>query len=347
MYEYFLKQLRLFSKISSPSSMEENIQKTFSNEIQNYVDTVDQDAIGNVIAFRKGTLDKRIMIIAHGDEIGMLINYISNDGFLSFQPIGGIDETILQGQRVIIKHNEGNVIGVIGKFETSENRNRNVTLKYEQLWIDIGATSKDDALKMVSLGDYATFYPTFECLPNGIISAKSLDNRVGLTIICDIAKRLSNEQGIEPSIYFVSSVQEEIGSRGAITTAYNIQPDISITIDVTFASDYPSSDPKKRGDIKLSGGPVISLGADVDIRLQKILITRAEKGKIPYQIGINGRTSCTDASKIQISRNGVYSGILSIPCRYMHSPIEMVSLNDMYNASKLLFELIKSYKEWR
>lgn len=338
--------LKILTSVVAPSTKEQNVQKQYKRLISPFVDNIYEDVLGNSIAIKQGQSDVKLMLIAHADEIGFFINYISDDGYLGFTKIGGVDETILQGQRVIIKHSETDIIGIIGKYSSNENRDRCGAIKCEQLWIDIGASTRSDASKKISIGDYVTFVPNYTNLDNNLVVSKSLDNRSGLTILCYIAEKLHNID-IEPTIYYVSSVQEEIGSRGAVTTSFNIEPDICITLDVTYASDYPSINPRKYGDIKLSNGPVISLGADVNNTLQNEIIQIAKNGNIPYQISVNGHNSCTDANKVQISRIGIHSGLISIPCRYIHSPTEVVSLTDIDNAVALLKEFVTSYKKWQ
>lgn len=339
MYDCELELLRAFTQVSGPSSYEVDVQQCYIEKISKYVTSCQKDTIGNIVAYREGNHKKRIMLVAHADEIGLIINYITDNGLLHFAKIGGVDIRTLPGSRVIINHQGKLVNGIIG---TNRSIEPGQTLECKDLWVDIGATSKSDALEHISVGDSISFAPGYTELCNNLFSSKALDDRVGLVIMSEIARRVDKCVDL-PDLFFVSSVQEEIGSRGVTTALYDNKPDLCIALDVTFSTDYPGIDKRERGDISLSKGVVISFGADVSLQIQESFKAIAEKLHIPFQLAANGRSSCTDASKVQLSRSGILSGLLSVPCRYMHSSNEVISLFDLDALISLLIEFIKSY----
>jgi endoglucanase len=283
------------------------------------------------------------MLIAHADEIGFMVKYIDEAGFIRFTKIGGVDVNLLQGLKVVIYHNEEKIQGVIGKkpihMKTDDKENSKPT-EIGELWIDIGVSSKEETEKMVSVGDVITFEPSFTNLPNNLVVCKSADDKVGLLIMAAVLKNLAQYK-TDVNLYIVSSVQEEIGLRGAITASYNIKPDVCIAIDVTHATDYPTMNKNIYGDIKLNSGVVIPIGADVNSQLQIQLKEIAIGENINHQIEALPGNSRTDAHVVQISRGGVITGLISIPCRYLHSPIEIVSKIDICSAIRLLTAFYK------
>lgn len=339
--------MALFKRLAlspSPSNFETKTQIEFRNYIEGYVDECRFDVQGNLIAYRKGRNGKKVMLIAHCDEIGFIVNYIDNDGFLSFLPIGGVDRNSLQGYRVVIIHNDKLIPGIIGKRRSSDNSS-NREINIEDFWIDIGANSKEEATQMVNIGDYITFDPNFTEFPNDRIVCKSADNRSGMVVMAGVLKEISTI-GTDVDLYIVSSVQEEVGMRGAKTAAFEVKPDVCIVLDVTFASDYPTINKSLFADIKLNSGPVISFGAHVNNKLQACLKEIAIDAGIECQVSAMANSSGTDAGIVQISRNGILTGLICIPCRYMHSPIEMVSKKDI-NASISLIKAFLNSEKWK
>jgi endoglucanase len=344
------KLSKLFQQLTSTPSLsgfESLVQQILKQFLEPYADDCWLDVQGNLIAYKKGKTDKNLMLIAHSDEIGLMVKYIDEGGFIRFAKIGGVDVSALQGLKVAVYHNGERIQGVIGKkpihMKTAADREISKPVDIGELWIDIGATSKKDAEKMVSVGDIITFEPSFNALSNNLITCKSADDKVGLLIMAAVLQNLAQYQ-IDASLYIVSSVQEEIGLRGAITATYNIQPDVCIAIDVTHATDYPTVSKNLQGDIKLNSGVVIPLGANVNNQLQAQLKQLAIVQDISYQIEANAVRSGTDANAAQISRGGVITGLVCVPCRYMHSPIEIVSKNDICSAINLLTEFCKTTK---
>ena len=339
--------LKLFEKLTStpsPSNFEMPVQQILKDFVEQYVDDCWIDVQGNLIAHKKGQSDKTLMLIAHADEIGFMVKYIDEAGFIRFAKIGGVDVDLLQGLQVVIYHSEKKIRGVIGKIKRNNNKESNTQIDINELWIDIGASSKEEAEKMVSVGDIITFEPSFSTLPNNLVVCKSADDKVGLLVMASVLKNLAQYK-TDANLYIVSSVQEEIGLRGAVTASYNIKPDVCIAIDVTHATDYPTMNKNTHGDIKLNSGVVIPLGANVNNQLQKQLKEFAISQNIDYQTEALPSRSGTDASAVQISRGGVVTGLVSIPCRYTHSPIEIVSKNDICSAINLLTEFCKT-KKW-
>ncbi len=271
----------------SPSGFELQAQKVFLNYSKEYLDKIGPDVHGNIIGVKKGKSNFNVMIIAHVDEVGILVNYIDEEGFISFRPIGGIDPAILPGSRVRICNNSGDYVGIIGKkpIHLSKSDDGKSSVKIEDLWIDIGVKSKSEANEKVSVGDIITFEPYFKLLDNEFIISNAADDKAGVFAMCQLIKRLS---GIPtyPTIYYVSSVQEEIGLRGAKTSAFNIEPDICIAVDMTHATDYPSMDKRQYGDIKLGAGVVITKGANISMVLSDQRDSQREVGNIKDYPGI-------------------------------------------------------------
>jgi tetrahedral aminopeptidase len=326
----------------SPSGYEQPAQEVYRNFVGKYADDVKTDVHGNVIALKKGTQKLRTMICGHVDEIGFMINYIDSEGFLYVKTIGGIDAGLLPGLRVNIYGAKGVVRGVFGKkaihMMTAEDRNKGV--KLEELWIDIGATDKKDAEKRVTVGDIATFSPGLEVLSKDRIVTKATDNKVGVFVAAAVLHYLADEK-IKTNIYSVSSVQEEIGIRGARTSAYGIDPHVGIAIDVTVTSDHPGTDKKRLGDVGIGKGPVITVGPNINPKVFELLKQAGDKKKIKYQIEVASGGTGTDANMIQITKTGVATGLLGIPNRYMHSPNELISMKDLEETALLVVEFLR------
>ncbi|MDR0659977.1 MAG: M42 family metallopeptidase [Prevotellaceae bacterium] len=330
----------------SPSGFEQNTQNIFKRFTTEHADEVQTDKNGNVFAIKRGKGKKRIMLIGHGDEIGLMVKYVTDDGYIHFVPIGGIDLHILQGSKIDIHTKNGAIRGVIGRkpwhLMRKEDAERQLTM--EELWIDIGAKDKTEALNMVSIGDPITFAKGVDFLPNGLITSKAIDNKVGIFIVAAVIQALK-EKETDASIYAVSGVQEEISYKGSHTSTFQIAPDIGIAVDVTHATDYPSMDKRAFGDIKINGGAVIARGSRSNPRVFELLTNAADKTEKPYQIESIPADSRTDAEGIHMTREGAASSIVSIPCRYMHTPGEIVSLNDVEATIELLTEFCLSVKD--
>lgn len=334
----FLKEL---VNSFSPSGFEEDAAKVWKTRTKKYSDSINVDVHGNSIAVLNKTGSPKVMLAGHIDEIGYMVKYIDKEGYLYFSTIGGIDTHLIPGQRVKIKTKKGDVLGVIGKkpIHVLEPEERTKVAKIEQLWIDIGAKDEKEAKSIVSIGDSAVAVVGFEILRDDKVVARGFDDKCGAFVVSETLRLLSKSK-FKASVYGVATVQEEIGLRGAKTSAYGVDPHIGIALDVTFATDFPSMDKRTMGDIKIGAGPVITRGPNINTKLFEAIIKTADKNKIPYQIqGSSGGTG-TDANAIQLTRAGVVTGLISIPNRYMHTSVELISLNDLENAAKLLAAFI-------
>ncbi len=298
------------------------------------------DLHGNAIGLVNPNCDVRVMISGHIDEIGFMITYIDKDGFLYFSPVGGVDPNLVPGQRVKIRTRSGLVRGVIGKkpIHLMEREELQKCEKIENLFIDVGIRDRDRVKSLVEIGDVAVPWVEFWEMGECIVS-KALDDRSGAYVVARVLEELSKKK-LNVSVYGVASVQEEIGLRGARTSAFGIDPTIGIAVDVTFATDYPGIEKKKIGEINLGSGPVIARGPNVNPKLFERIKKTAEENSIPYQIEAIPRATGTDANPIQLTRSGVATGLISIPLRYMHTPVETVNFNDIELTVKLLVEFI-------
>jgi endoglucanase len=328
--ENFMKTLiqKLVETIS-PSGYEATIREVVKAEIAPHVDDIQVDALGNLIA-RKGTKGKngkRIMLAAHMDEIGVMVTHVDEKGFVRFAAIGGVYPVNLPGGRVQFTNG---TIGTIGR-EKAEDPSKVQSL--EHLFIDVGATGNKDC--PVKIGDVAGFQRPFVDLGDRLM-AKSMDDRVGVAVLIETLRQIKQTPN---ELVFVFSTQEEVGCRGAATAAYAVDPDLGISSDVTATGDTPKS---ARMDVSLGKGPAIKVrDSDMlsDPRLVKCMVAAAEKAKIPYQLEVlEGGT--TDARSMQISRAGMPAGCISIPCRFVHSPSEVVDYNDVLNNVKLFVALL-------
>lgn len=315
------------TEIHAASGSEHNLQKVFCKNIRPFVTDVCVDTLGNAIAHKEGK-GKRIMIIAHADEVSLMVTYIDERGFLYVKPTGYIDVNMLPARKVNVVHENTIISGVIGKRPIHLQDAPMVQLSYQDIWIDIGASNKEDALSMVSPGDHVYFDSCLTNIPNHIVTGKAIDNRCGVFAMLRIAEEIKDKE-CDWDVYFVSSVQEEIGGRGAIVATNAIKPDLAICIDSMHATDYPSMSPIKDGDIRLGYGCAIAKGPNIDDRLFKQLIECANKYNVPFQIQPIPSQAPADANWVQISNDGVRTALVSIPCRYMHTPNEMVSMKDV------------------
>ena len=340
MKEVLKNQLKSLLLASSPSGYEDQAVDLFRSFVSPYVDSVDVDAYGNCIAHKKGC-GRKIMIVAHADEIGLMITYIDDKGFLYFKEIGGIDTNLLPGRRVkLITVDDSEITGVIGKkpIHLQERTDAAREFNPEDLWIDIGAKNKDEAEHVVSIGSVATFISDPIELNDNYICSKSLDDRAGLSVLIGVASRMTDS---DLDIYYVASVQEELGAIGIQMVASAVMPDIGIVVDVTHASDYPSMFPVKDGNIRLGQGAVIAIGPNMSKEISRGLVASAKENSIPHQIEAIAKPTGTDARMLQIAGTGIKTGLLCIPCRYMHTPNEVISTDDVDSVIDLLCEYLK------
>ncbi len=320
--------IKKLTEAYGPSGYEQSIRELIRAEIDDLVDQVDVNRLGSLMALRLGSGNgQKVMVAAHMDEIGVMVTHIDDKGFLRFAPIGGLNPITLVGGRVVFGDGTLGVIGV----EKREDRNKVPTL--EQLYIDVGA--RDKASCRVKVGDAAGFTRPFEDL-GGRLVAKTMDDRIGCAILIETMRQLKKSPH---DIYFVFSTQEEMTLAGAQTAAYQIAPDIALAVDVTGVGDTPEA-PKMA--VALGKGPAIKVqdaGMVAHHGVKELMIKRAEEKRLPYQLEVLlGGT--TDAMAIQPTREGVPSGCLSVPCRYIHTPSEMVDYEDVLNSVRLLLAIL-------
>jgi tetrahedral aminopeptidase len=348
MYEAQYALLQRLIASSSPSGFEQRAQQVVREEALAFADEVRTDVHGNVIASLNPKGYPRVMLTAHIDELGFLIRYIDEQGYLYFTPIGGFDASTLQGERVIVHTPGGPVSGVVGcrAVHLLEGDERGKVPSLRDMWIDIGAASQEEARQLVPLGSAATRAAQPEILRGDLVVSRALDNKSGICAIIEALRRLHERRAqLHAAVFLVSAVQEEVGTRGAQTSAYSIDPHIALTVDVTFASDHPQTSKIRLGDVKLGGGPGITIGGFVNPRIYQGMIAAAEKAEIPYQYDIQSSYTGTDNDKIQVIRGGVATGLLNIPCRYMHSGSEVVSLKDIDATAELMAQFVLSLNE--
>lgn len=338
----FLKKLLA---TPSPSGYEEAIQRLCRDYAKPYVEEIHKDVHGNQYHVRNAEAPIRIMLAGHVDEIGLMVNTIDEKGFIGFVPIGGVDTAVLGGQRVIVHGAKVPVPGVIGRkaIHLTPQNDRNKPLEMHQMWIDIGAKDKKDAQKAVAIADPITIDAGYLELRNGKVVARAFDDRIG-AFVCLEAMRLIAHRKINVAVYCVTTVQEEIGLRGATTSAYGCNPHAGIAVDVAWATDHPNGEGSRYGETAIGDGPIIDRGPNINPVLHKGLIATAKRHKIPIQHMAAPRGTGTDANAMQLSRGGVATAIVGIPNRYMHTPVELVSLTDVENAAKLIAEWICSLK---
>ncbi|MBS3765023.1 M42 family metallopeptidase [Candidatus Bipolaricaulota bacterium] len=331
----------------SPSGFEDKAAKMWKEEARGFADEVKGDLHGNSFAVVNKGGTPRVMLAGHTDEIGLMVSQISEGGYLFFNTIGGWDSQVLPGQRVRIRGKEKEVIGVIGRkpIHLLEEEERKEVVKPEDLWIDIGVEGEDEARELVEIGSPGVLDYSFQRLQGDLAAARGFDDKSGGFVVLEAARELAKSNP-QAEIHAVATVQEEIGLRGAQTSAFGIDPDIGIAVDVSHATDTPSMKKEKRkvGEADMNEGPILSRGPNINPVLLKKMVDVAESDDIPYQMaGAPGGTG-TDANAIQLTRGGVATGLVSIPNRYMHSPCEVVSMNDLGNIIKLISSTVEQIK---
>ena len=337
------ENLERLSNICGVAGREGEVRDLMIDLLKPYVDEVKIDKLENVIAIKKGKSDHpRVMLAAHMDEIGLMVKHISKEGFLKFAKLGGIDDRVLLAQKVKIYCDNRVLSGVIGAkpphIQKEEERKKVIT--YDNLFIDIGAKDREDAKRMgVKIGTPASFDVEYEKIGNNVAMGKAFDDRIGCATMVETMRRLEN---IDCTVFAVGTVQEEVGLRGATTAAFGVEPDIGIALDVTIAGDVPGVR-EFDTSVKMGKGPTLTISDSGLITHPKVLnlfMRTAEEFKIDFQLE-TGLLGSTDAARISLSREGVPSGTISIPARYIHSPAGLISLTDAENSAKLAVESIK------
>ncbi len=329
----------------SPSGYETEAQAVVDRHVKEAADSYEKDPLGQRIATINSGSSPSLMMTGHMDELGFIITYVDDKGFLYFDTVGGIDLNTISGRRVEILTKDGVVKGITGKraIHLLSAEERKKTPEKENLWIDIGAKDKADALSKVRIGDVAVYDQAFELFNGSIGVARAFDNKAGCYAVCEALRRLSaRREGLQSEVISVATAQEEIGCRGARTVANRKSPDFAIAVDVGHATDHPECDNKKFGEFKLGGGPIITRGANVHPFVFERLVECAEKLGIPYQIEADPRPTGTDGRELQMGSGGIATGVVSIPLRYMHTASEVVDLQDIERVVQLLEAFARS-----
>jgi tetrahedral aminopeptidase len=330
-------------KTPSPSGYEQPIQQLVREYLARCADAVTTDSHGNVIGVKNPGAPTRMLLAGHCDQIGLIVQYIDSDGFISVQPIGGWDPIQLVGARVTIWTASGPVTGVMSRkpihLLTEEERKQ--VPKMKDLWIDIGAENKADCESVVRVGDAVTLELEVRELRHNLACSVAMDDKVGLWVVLEAFRRAAAAGPLPCSLYVASTVQEEIGLRGAQTSSYGVDPTVAIAVDVAHATDCPTIDKKAEGDVALGKGPVVFRGPNMNPHVVDRLLAASRERSIPVQLAASGRATPTDANVLQTTRAGVAAGLVSVPNRYMHSAVETISLDDADRTADLLAAFIR------
>ena len=337
--------LRELMETASPSGYEMEAAKCFASYLQDCCQ-VRHDVLGNTIAVLNENAPMRVLLDAHYDEIGFQIVYISDDGLIYFRANGGIDKLNIPSSEVDILTPAGRVPGVIGKkpIHLLKEAERSKALELSDMWIDIGASSKEEAEKLVSVGDPVVMRQNFRMLNEHRFISKGCDDKIGAFIVAEVMRELAKRQ-LNVAVYGVGAVQEEVGLRGSKVSSFGIDPQVGFGIDVGFATDLPDIPKKQYGDVKLGGGAIVTKSCDNNVVLGEIIRKCAAEKNIPVQeTAAHRATGGTDTASIQLNRSGVATALISVPNRYMHSQVEMCDLRDARAIVDLLCETIASLK---
>ncbi len=331
----------------SPSGYEEPAAEVYRQYTSGFADEVRTDSHGSVSAILNPDAETRIMLAGHVDEIGFIVHYINDDGLLFFSGVGGHDSIIPVGQRVWI-HGDTKTPGIIGRkpIHLIEPAERSKSPKLHDLWIDIGASSREEAEKLVALGDPVTFQYEFQELIGGRATARGFDNKCGSFVVAEALRLLKEDGGLDPNVgvYAVATVQEEIGLRGARTSAFSIDAKCGLAVDVNFAIDHPGVSKERYGQLDLGKGPSVTRGANVNPVTYKLVMEAAKADDISVQISPEPGGTGTDANAMQIARGGMAVGLLGVPLRYMHTPCELIQLDDVVNCARLMAGFCRQVK---
>jgi putative aminopeptidase FrvX len=348
MREQSLSFLRTLVNTPSPVGHEVRGQRVWLDYAKQFADETFSDAYGNCVAVLNKGGSPRLMLAAHADEIAMAVNYIDDDGFIYVRKMGGVDAAITKAQRVVIHTRGGPVNGVVGNVapHLMKEEKEPKPPKIHDLFIDIGVASRKDAENLVRVGDPITLVDEFELLRNDLAVARAFDNLIGTFAVAEALRLLKESKAaLHAEVCAVSNVQEEVGLLGARQIAYSLEPDVALVVDVTHATDYPTVSKAQHGDVKIGKGPAITHGGcnhpEVVARIEAV----AKAKKIPLQHEAMSSTSGTDTDAIFWTRGGIASALISLPNRYMHSPVEVVSLKDLELIPQLLAGFASSLKK--
>ncbi len=327
----------------SPSGFEQPVQRIVRHRMKSVADDIRCDVHGNTIVAINPKGSPRVMLAGHCDQIGFMVRYITDDGFIHFAQIGGIDASVVPGLRLVVHSAKGPVDGVVGRKAVhlmKQEERGSGKIELTDLWLDIGAKNRKDAEKRVSLGDPISYKLGVIRLGNDLMASPGMDDKTGTFVVMEALRLLKASGRCKAAVFAVSTVQEEIGLRGARTSCFGIDPQVGIAVDVTHTADYPGGDKKITGDLSVGKGPVVSIGPNINPILSDLLMTTARKKRIPFQREGEPSATGTDANAIQITRAGVAAGLVSVPNRYMHTPVEVVSTVDLENAARLIAETV-------
>lgn len=333
-----IKFLRSLVETPSPTGAEEPVAALVRTRLSSIADEVQTNTMGSVHAVLEGTgAGPSLMLAAHMDEIGLMVTYISDDGFLSIAAVGGVDAAILPGMRVDVHTASGTLRGIVGRkpIHLIEADERKKVTPLDKLVIDLGMPGKK-VRKLVRVGDVITFGVGFERFGKGMAVSRAFDDKCGVWVACRVMEELRAAGRAKGAFIAAATVQEEIGTRGAMTSAYGVNPDVAIAFDVTHATDYPGIDKTKYGAITCGEGPVIARGPNINPLVFDRLVAAAEAEGIPYQFEAEPSVTGTDARAIQVTRGGIPTGLVSVPLRYMHTPTEVIALEDLENTVRLI-----------
>lgn len=337
----FLKKLL---DTPGPSGFEAPVARVWQDEARKFA-AVTNDVAGNSTAIVNGGAPVTVMLAGHIDEIGVIVTWIDDEGFAWIGPIGGWDPQVLVGQRIRFAGRDGDVVGVVGRkpIHLIKREDRDKAVKFEDLWVDIGAVSRADAEQRLSVGDAGVIDTRVVDLPNNRLVSRAVDDRIGAFVVLEALRRYRERPGVA-AVASVATTQEEIGFHGggALIAAGRLGPGMAIAVDVTHATDHPTADKKDSGDHRIGGGPVLTRGSVISPVAFRILRDAATRLAIPFSVQAAGRETSTDADFIHLAREGIATALVSIPNRYMHSPSELVSLEDLDRAATLLAEACRS-----
>jgi endoglucanase len=347
MREQSLRFLETLVNTPSPSGYETRGQRVWLDYVREYAEDSFSDSYGNCVAILNKGGSPRLMLAAHADEIAMVVNYIDKDGFVSVKRIGGVDAAITKAQRVVIHSRNGPVSAVVGNVAPhllKEEGERKLP-KVHELFLDLGVKNRRQAEKLVRIGDPITLTDQFELLRNDLAVARAFDNRIGTFAVAETLRLLGQEKrDLKAEVCAVSNIMEEVGLFGARQIAYSLKPDVAIVVDVTHATDYPAVSQAQHGEVRVGKGPTLTHGGcnhpEVVARLESV----AKKRKIKLQHEALSSTSNTDTDVIFWTRGGIPSALVSLPNRYMHSPVELISLQDLEEIPELLTGFALSLK---
>jgi endoglucanase len=336
--------LRKLLDAPGPSGFESTAARVWRDEARR-IATVASDVTGNSVALVNDDAPVTIMLAGHIDEIGVIVTWIDDEGFVWIGPIGGWDPQVLPGQRIRFAGREGDVLGVVGRkpIHLIKKEDRDKAVKMEELWVDIGATSRAEAEARLTVGDAGVIDTHVVELPNNRLASRSIDDRIGAFVVLEALSRYAASPGAA-AVAAVATTQEEIGYHGggALIAAARLNPTMAIAVDVTHATDHPTAEKKDSGDHRLGGGPVLTRGSVVSPVAFRILRDAAMRLQLPFSVQAAGRETHTDADFIHLAREGIPTALVSIPNRYMHSPNELVSLDDVDRAASLLAEACRA-----